>query len=254
MASARHSLWGHKLWNASKVLGEMIEEDPSLVKGKNCLELGAGAGLPSLLAALNGAKHVVVSDYASTTDQVLVEAIQMNIDRLMTSSSQTGNNNNSKINIGTDVLSARGYVWGQQIQTLLEPLSSASASAAAPAGAASGFDVIICADLIFNRSEHSKLLWTCKECLVAEGGQVLVAYSHHDPEKAKLDMRFFELAKEEGWVIEDIKVEQCVDLFVENDGLDEERGKVYVKRLTLLPPALNAEQPVGTPMAESKQL
>jgi len=34
-------------------------------------------------------------------------------------------------------------------------------------------------------------------------------------------------------VVEDVKVEQRVDLFVEGDGLDEARGKVYVKRLTL---------------------
>ena len=34
-------------------------------------------------------------------------------------------------------------------------------------------------------------------------------------------------------MVEDVKVEQRVDLFVEGDGLDEARGKVYVKRLTL---------------------
>jgi hypothetical protein len=34
-----------------------------------------------------------------------------------------------------------------------------------------------------------------------------------------------------GWIVEDVKTEQHVDLFVESDGLDEERGKVYVKRL-----------------------
>jgi len=35
-----------------------------------------------------------------------------------------------------------------------------------------------------------------------------------------------------GWVVEDVRIEQCVDLFVEGDGMDQERGKVYVKRLT----------------------
>jgi len=224
---------GHKVWNAAKVLGEMLEFNPSLVSGKTVLELGAGCALPSLLAALNGAKHVVASDYASSTDQVLVEAMQINVDRLV---EQGG--------VAKGVLSAVGYVWGQPIEKLLAPLGKEEEGKRRRE-----FDVIICADLIFNRSEHKKLLWTCMECLEEGGGEgegeVLVAYSHHDPEKRALDMAFFRLAEQEeeegeegreggegGWVVEDVKMAQCVDLFVEGDGMDEERGKVYVKRLT----------------------
>jgi nicotinamide N-methyltransferase len=222
---------GHKVWNAAKILGEMLEADPSLVQGKNVLELGAGCALPSLLAALNGAKHVVASDYASSTDQVLVEAMQINIDKLVEQES-----------VAKGVLSAVGYVWGQPIEKLLAPLGEEEVEGKRRRK----FDVIVCADLIFNRSEHKQLLWTCRECLEEGegGGEVLVAYSHHDPEKRALDMAFFTLAEQEeegeegreggvgGWVVEDVKMEQCVDLFVEGDGLDEERGKVYVKRLT----------------------
>lgn len=223
LAASHHSLWGHKVWNAAKVLGEIIESDPSLVQGKACLELGAGAALPSLLAALNGARHAVASDYASSSDQVLVGAMQRNIDRLLLA----GIGSSSTV-VAEGVLSAVGYIWGQPVAPLLAPLRENKEGK---------FDVILCADLIFNRSEHKKLLWTCRECL-GEGGQVLVSYSHHDPEKQALDMVFFTLAVQDeedgmgGWVVEDIKTEQCVDLFVENDGLDEARGKVYVKRLT----------------------
>lgn len=69
---------------------------------------------------------------------------------------------------------------------------------------------------------------------------ILIAYLHTyndqtDPGKAPLDLRIFELAREPPFtfIVEDIKMEQRVDLFVEGDGLDEERGKVYVKRLRL---------------------
>lgn len=41
------------------------------------LELGAGAGLPSLVCALNGASQVVVTDYP---DAELIENLQYNID------------------------------------------------------------------------------------------------------------------------------------------------------------------------------
>lgn len=225
LLSCRHSLWGHKLWNAAKVLGEMIDSRPSLIQGKYCLELGAGAALPSLLAALNGARRVVCSDYATSTDRVLVKAMQTNIDRLV-----------AQVSLPHDVLRAVGYVWGQPIDSLLAPLQEEKG------GGGSKFQVILCADLIFNRSEHKKLLWTCKTCL-EEDGEVLVTYSHHDPGKRALDMAFFALATQEeereegveegvgGWIVEDVKTEQHVDLFVESDGLDEERGKVYVKRL-----------------------
>lgn len=228
---------GHKVWNAAKVLGEMLEADPSLVQGKTVLELGAGCALPSLLAALNGAKHVVASDYASSTDQILVEAMQSNVDRLV-----------EQGHVSKGALSTVGYVWGQSVHKLLAPLEEEGEGKGEErkgGGKRRRFDLIICADLIFNRSEHKKLLWTCRECLEEEGGkEVLVAYSHHDPEKRALDMAFFTLAEQEeeeegqaekgvgGWVVEDVRIEQCVDLFVEGDGMDQERGKVYVKRLT----------------------
>lgn len=41
------------------------------------LELGAGAGLPSLVCALNGASQVVVTDYP---DADLIENLRYNID------------------------------------------------------------------------------------------------------------------------------------------------------------------------------
>lgn len=48
-----------------------------LVHGRTVLELGAGAGLPSIAAAIWGAKQVVVTDYP---DEDLVENLQINID------------------------------------------------------------------------------------------------------------------------------------------------------------------------------
>ncbi len=48
-----------------------------LVQGRNILELGAGAGLPSIAAAIWGAKQVLVTDYP---DEDLVENMKMNID------------------------------------------------------------------------------------------------------------------------------------------------------------------------------
>jgi EEF1A N-terminal glycine/lysine methyltransferase len=57
----QHSLWAHHLWNAGRVLANYFDTHPSLVREKNVLELGAGAALPSLIAACNGAEKVLYS-------------------------------------------------------------------------------------------------------------------------------------------------------------------------------------------------
>ena len=52
-------LWGHVLWNAARVAAGFLENNASdLVSGKDVLELGAGAGVPSLVCALRGARKV----------------------------------------------------------------------------------------------------------------------------------------------------------------------------------------------------
>ena len=51
-----------QVWPAAKALCEVIAAEPSLIKNKKVLELAAGLGLPSLLAA-QFAKEVIASDY-----------------------------------------------------------------------------------------------------------------------------------------------------------------------------------------------
>ncbi|CBJ30478.1 conserved unknown protein [Ectocarpus siliculosus] len=302
LVNSRHSLWGHRLWNAALLLADMVDKDEFDVRGKRVLELGAGAGLPALICALKGATKVVISDYATSTDAALMVPIQINIDRVQPEFVPEG------------TLHAVGHVWGQAVEDLLVPLRTGSslslrhengggsssdgeknaslgsgaadsgreknanlggAAAGAPVqdtgteeevasvhgqgegsprschrarpiggggGDGEGFDVVIMADLLFNRSQHAQLLETCDRCLLGRGSgstataaaaaaaaaTVWVSFSHHDPEKAELDMKFFELAKEKGFVATRIKTVQMRDLFVENDGLDDLRGQVHL--------------------------
>jgi nicotinamide N-methyltransferase len=53
----KHSLWGHRLSNAGKVMAEYVDNQ-AIVGGKKILEVGCGAGLPSLIATLQGAGKV----------------------------------------------------------------------------------------------------------------------------------------------------------------------------------------------------
>ncbi|KAK3897901.1 hypothetical protein C8A05DRAFT_19422 [Staphylotrichum tortipilum] len=97
-------LFSHYLWNAGLLLAELIEADtlklppppppPATdtarektaiapgagmfdVSGLRTIEFGAGTGLPSIVAALAGARGVVATDYPS---RVVLEALQGNLD------------------------------------------------------------------------------------------------------------------------------------------------------------------------------
>jgi predicted RNA methylase len=56
-------------WNTARVASDTIYH-LDISRGKKVLELGAGAGLPSLTAAMCGAEKVVITDYP---DQSLVD-------------------------------------------------------------------------------------------------------------------------------------------------------------------------------------
>ena len=76
--SIDESCQGHHLWNGAQVVTDYLyDRVANLVHGRTVLELGAGAGLPSIAAAIWGAKQVVVTDYP---DVDLVENMQMNIE------------------------------------------------------------------------------------------------------------------------------------------------------------------------------
>lgn len=227
---------------------------------------------------------MVISDYATSTDQALMVPIRINVDRIQPEF------------VPRETLHAVGHVWGHPVEDLLAPLAPprgspassrrlsgegppvepshsgrergageacnpcAAAAAAVAAidgvvveplgdgpgssdgralvasdgdrwwgdapghdGSASpgvvregggegrGFDVVVMADLLFNRSQHAQLLETCDRCLGrSEAATVWVSFSHHDPEKTDLDMKFFALADLKGFVATHVKtVRNC---------------------------------------------
>lgn len=210
LINAHHSLWGELLTNAAKTLAGAIDSQTIVCEGKNCLELGAGAALPSIVAALNGAAAVVITDYGMAFDRSLMEPIDINIQGI-----------SPYVSSDECLMKSDCYIFGYDVAPLLGALP----------GEGEMFDVVFLADLIFNRSEHFKLLTTVNRAL-RSGGVAWVTFSHHDPEKSDADMVFFSLAQQEfNFSVDFIKEENWPPLFVENDGLDEERGRVFFYKL-----------------------
>ena len=71
----KHALWGDHLWNGGRWLARHLDSNPELVTGKLVAELGAGAGLPSMIACALGAKRVICTDYP---DAELIDNIATN--------------------------------------------------------------------------------------------------------------------------------------------------------------------------------
>lgn len=168
-------------------------------------ELGAGAGLPSLLAATTtAARAVVATDYP---DAPLLEALTANAAAAAAAAPAAP-------------LTVAGLRWGDA------PAAAALVAAHGP------FDVVLMADLVSNHGAHAKLLATL-EVLVggATGGGVgVVAYGHHRVACVDADEAFFVAAADAGWHVGGGGVVQCAPMFVDDPGvrwraLREGRGR-----------------------------
>jgi nicotinamide N-methyltransferase len=255
LTAKHHSLWAEFIYNASRILADMMlnKNHPHFidVKGKKCLELGAGAGLPGFIAGICGAKEVVITDYGHDNDLSLVYPIDINVQLLR-----------RHVGDSDQKFYAMGYVWGSPVHPLIYgeryyhpekssvdcsdydkyvsskalARSQAEDALSAPVADEDKFDVEILADLIFNRSQHERLLWTVKESLKPKDGVCYVTFSHHDPAKRELDLNFFTLARSEPFnfdVTFVLQEQRRSYPFVENDGLDEARGVVHLYILRL---------------------
>lgn len=67
-----------QIWPAAIALSNFLDNHNDYILGKEVLELAAGLGLPSLVAAATGAKKVCASDQAEEAVQVLQQTINHN--------------------------------------------------------------------------------------------------------------------------------------------------------------------------------
>lgn len=215
-------LEAHHLWNGSRVVSDYFESSPSTtVSGRTVLELGAGAGLPSIMAAVLGARRVVVTDFP---DPDLVANMWKNIrgcHLLIPPNANANANANAGEEAGGDgdepplPIAADGFVWGANPAHLLAHLPEGERS--------EGFDVLILADLLFRHSEHGNMLKTVRETLKkSRGAKAYVVFCSYRPWLRHKDLNFFELAREQGFIVEQILEKKMERPLFENDPGDEE--------------------------------
>lgn len=197
----------HHLWNGAKIISDYFEDDHSRVKGKTVLELGAASGLPSLVAGILGANKVVMTDFP---DPDLIANMQKNIDECDLTVAPQGHI--------AEAIDAAGFVWGGDPEPLLARLP--------PAQRATGFDVLILADLLFRHNEHGMLVKTIRETLRrGRDSAAYVFFTSYRPWKQALDMKFFDVAREAGFLVEQVEERRLDRPLFENDPGDLEVQK-----------------------------
>jgi nicotinamide N-methyltransferase len=163
------------------------------VRNRTVLELGAGAGLPSIMAAALGAHKVVVTDYP---DPDLVETMWRNVrgcELIPKGKRGEGEEEEDVLNIAVD-----GYVWGADPAKLLGHLDGGE-------GEAKKFDVLILADLLFRHTEHGNMLKTVQQTLKKTRESVaFVVFTSYRPWLQHKDLAFFDLAREQGFEVEKV--------------------------------------------------
>ncbi|KAI9729417.1 MAG: nicotinamide n-methyltransferase [Claussenomyces sp. TS43310] len=210
-------LWGHHLWNAGRILSEYLESNVSLIQGRTVLELGAGAGLPSLICASLGANKVVVTDYP---DPDLIENLWYNIDH---SGLNEGGVASNKDDADGKRIVAEGYTWGADPASLLSHITKTSLQSTTETTTPAGFDVLILADLLFNHSEHTKLVSTIQRTLShSSAAKALVFFTPYRPWLLSKDLTFFDLMREAGFAVEKVLETKMEKVMFEKDPGDEE--------------------------------
>ncbi|KAL8393083.1 hypothetical protein RB595_003037 [Gaeumannomyces hyphopodioides] len=202
----------HHLWNGGRVLADHFESDPGLVRGRSVLEVGAGAGIPSLVAAHLGARGVVATDYP---DPDVLAALQRNVDGCALVPDPKG-----------ERVVVDGYVWGHPVDKLLGEMPGG--------GAVGGVDVLIMADLLFRHTEHGNIATTLELALRrSRGSRAFVFFTSYRPWLRERDLKFFDLVRERGFVVEKVLEKKMDEVMFKGDPGDEEVRKTcdgYVVR------------------------
>jgi predicted nicotinamide N-methyase len=163
------------IWLSSILISDLIVCGVIPVKGERICELGAGAGLPGIVAARMGASAVISTDYAvpsSTTtssdegnaDQPtdVLAVLRQNFRRALPGAQES---------TSWQVL---GHTWGEPVDALLE--SCVPSPSHEPL--ASKFQTILLADLLWTTAAHADLITSLLRLLAPDGTAHVVAGLH----------------------------------------------------------------------------
>ncbi|XP_057824880.2 uncharacterized protein LOC131036885 [Cryptomeria japonica] len=164
------------VWDSAIVLSKYLEKWPHIVGEKDCIELGAGCGLPGIVAAYLGASSVRLTDFPENLDLLQRNVIANKMQK---------------------TVSVIPLVWGNRSELLSGP-----------------FDLVIATDVMYCVEVVDSLLNTFK-MLSGPDTIILLAYGRNRQaeqaflEKARFNFLIKQVSNEE---LDDVY--QCIDVDV----------------------------------------
>jgi nicotinamide N-methyltransferase len=169
-------LFAHRQWRAGILLANALAQGHINVHGKRVIELGAGTGLPGIVAALSNTQRTVITDYdAPHIVTRLRENVWANLPPHMKENRSVG---------------VHGFSWGTDPEDVLYDPSTRSNAR---------FDAVLCADVMWDAFSHDSLMRSIKAVL-APGGTVYVVAGLHTGREVLA--KFWRLARITGFRVQ----------------------------------------------------
>ena len=152
-------------WDAAFPMAQFLCEHAESVRGRDVVELGAGPGLPGLVAAKLGASRVTLTDLPSE-----LELLRTNV-----SLNGFGEEDEADEGSSSGRVDVAACTWGEEAQM----------------SAVGKRDVVVCSDVLYgHHADVARALARTMRALVRVDGICLVAYFSR--EKLMHDLAFFE--------------------------------------------------------------
>uniref|UniRef100_A0A7S4NC71 Calmodulin-lysine N-methyltransferase n=1 Tax=Odontella aurita TaxID=265563 RepID=A0A7S4NC71_9STRA len=207
-------LWNHRQSSSSSSEGgspHAQRQHP--LSGLRVLELGAGCGVPSLVALKRGARVVCTDLDDANRIRSIAESMELNRREISTKGGEKRYPEFGRSR-------ACPFRWGES--------SAAVAQALDPKGMEK-FDVICAADCLFMTHLHYDILRGIDE-LLAQDGVAIIAFAIHEAySKDEEVWPFVDKAKEKGF---DVEVMEGVQLTPPTKGMEAKQGLIHKLRMT----------------------
>lgn len=219
------------LWTTRVGLGKDDEQDFHPLTNLKVLELGAGCGVPSLMAMKCGARVVCTDLDNPNRIRCIAESMERNWREMK---------NKGEIYPNATLARACPFRWGASTEpvakaSILRNLEQSERAADGDGAAierpktSETFDVICATDCLFMPWLHYDLLAGMDELLAPDGVIVLAFAIHEAYSKDSEVWAFVDKAKEKGF---DVEIMEAVQLTPPSKGMAAKQGLVHKLRLT----------------------
>jgi predicted nicotinamide N-methyase len=172
------TLFAHRVWSGSKVMADFLVVNRQYVEGKRTIELGAGTGIPSLVALACGSRCSILTDYPD--------------DRLLRSIRETVGLNWEVCRRPLNRVAVIGHEWGSDVDDIYRSTANLL-RLSLDESATCSFDSVFLSECLWMHRSHRDLAKSIHRLLEKERGTVVITYGHHVPGCESADDAFFDI-------------------------------------------------------------